>query len=125
MIDSEHFTKILSILNLFYDNYSILRVKTRICDFENFTYSKKFPTLSKNDSYFTKLIVLKSHEDVCHSGADSSLNLIRSRFWIIRGRQTVKKLLLFANLFIVKLWYLLELQHYQHFEYIAAIVLKI
>ena len=128
MIDSEHFTNIQSSLNLFYDDDNTLRVKTRICGFENFTYNKKFRTSLKNDSYFTKLIVLKSHEDVYHSGVDSTLNFItRLDFWIIRGRQTVKKLLkvvLFGNLFMVKLWYLLKLQHYQHFEYIVAIVLK-
>ena len=44
MIDSEHFTKIQSSLNLFYDNDSILRMKFRICGFENFTYNKKFST---------------------------------------------------------------------------------
>ena len=64
MIDSEHFTKIQSSLNLFYENDSILSVKTRICGFENFTYNKKFPTLLNMDSYFTELIVLKFYEDV-------------------------------------------------------------
>ena len=53
VIDSEHFTKIQSSLNLFYDSDSILRVKTRICGFENVTYNKKSPTLLKNDHYFT------------------------------------------------------------------------
>ena len=33
MIDSEHFTKFQSSLNLFYDNDSILRVKTCICGY--------------------------------------------------------------------------------------------
>ena len=33
MIDSEHFTKIQSSLNLFYGNDSILRVKTCICGY--------------------------------------------------------------------------------------------
>ena len=93
MIDSEHFTKIQSNLNLFYENDSILSVKTRICGFENFTYNKKFPTLLNMDSYFTELIVLKFYEDVCHSGADSTLNFLRLNFWIITGREIVKKLL--------------------------------
>ena len=57
------------------------------------TYIKKFPTLLEINSYFTKLIVLKSHEDVCLSGADSILNFVRSNLWITRGQQTVKKLL--------------------------------
>ena len=81
MIDSEHFTKIQSTLNLFYDNNSILRGKSRICCFESFTYNKKFPTLLKIDSYFRKLIVLKSREDVCHSGADSTLFYLQICSW--------------------------------------------
>ena len=91
--ESEYFTKIKSSLNLFYDNDNIFRVKTHICGFTNLSYNKKFPTLLKNDSYFAKLIVLKSHEDVCHIGAHSTFNFIRSNIWIIRGQQTVKKLL--------------------------------
>ena len=54
-----------------------LRVKTRICGLENFTYNK-FPTLLKNDGYFTKLIVLKSCTK-SHSGVDSTLKKLKKK----------------------------------------------
>ena len=85
MIDSEYFTKIQSSLSLFYDNDSILRVNTRICDFQNFDNNNKLPTLLQSACYFTKLILLNFREGGCDSGVDSTLNFIRSSFWITRA----------------------------------------
>ena len=85
MIDSEYFTKIQSSLSLFYDNDSILRVNTRICDFQNFGNNNKLPTLLQSACYFTKLILLNFREGGCDSGVDSTLNFIRSSFWITRA----------------------------------------
>ena len=78
MNDSKYFIKIQSSLNLFYDNNGILRVKIRIWGFENFTYDMNFPTLLKNATYFTKLIVLKYHEGVCYS--------VLIRHWTLLGQ---------------------------------------
>ena len=39
------------------------------------------------------MIILNAHESVCHSGVTSTLNFIRSKFWIVKGRKTVKKIL--------------------------------
>ena len=85
MIDSEYFPKIQSSLSLFYDNDSILRVNTRICDFQNFDNNNKLPTLLQSACYFTKLILLNFREGGCDSGVDSTLNFIRSSFWITRA----------------------------------------
>ena len=85
MIDSEYFTKIQSSLSLFYDNDSILRVNTRICDFQSFANNNKLPTLLQSACYFTKLILLNFREGGCDSGVDSTLNFIRSSFWITRA----------------------------------------
>ena len=85
MIDSEYFTKIQSSLSLFYDNDSILRVNTRICDFQNFANNNKLPTLLQSTCYFTKLILLNFREGGCDSGVDSTLNFIRSSFLITRA----------------------------------------
>ena len=69
----------------------IWRVKTRICNIENFSYDKKFPVLVRSDNHYTKLIVLKSHEDASHSGINTTLNFVPLNFWIITGTQTIKK----------------------------------
>ena len=39
------------------------------------------------------MLILKFHEKCCHSGVNVTLNSLRTKFWIIRGRQTVKKYL--------------------------------
>ena len=43
--------------------------------------------------YISKIIIVDAHESVLHSRVDSTLNRVRSRFWIIRGRQTVKEVI--------------------------------
>ena len=39
------------------------------------------------------MVIINSHQHVCHSGVNSTLNKIRSTYWIVKGRQTVKKTL--------------------------------
>ena len=80
-------------MKLFYDDENILRLNTRISNFENFNYNKKYPILLRNDSYFSKLVILKTREDHLHCGVNATLAFIRSNYWIILGRETVKKIL--------------------------------
>ena len=47
----------------------------------------------RSDSCFTKLLVWKCDEYVHHCGVKSTLNKLRQSHWIIKGRQTVKKVL--------------------------------
>ena len=44
-------------------------------------------------SHISKIIILDAHESVLHSRVDSTLNRVSSHFWIIRGPQTVKKVI--------------------------------
>ena len=53
----------------------------------------KLPILLPRDSHVTDLIMGNSHQQVLHSGVNDTLNELRSRFWITRGRQFVKKIL--------------------------------
>ena len=57
------------------------------------SYERKHPLLLRNNSYFTKLTVLDSHEKVFYNGVSITLNFIRAPYWIIKGRQTVKSIL--------------------------------
>ena len=58
IINSGKFGKNENSLNLFYDAENILRLNTRISNFENFNYDKTYPVLLRNDSYFSKLVIL-------------------------------------------------------------------
>ena len=86
-------------LKLFNDENGFVRLKGR---YENSSldYDEKFPILLRSGcSYFTKLIVLGAHNIVMHhcvestSMVESTLNHLRSNFWIIKGRKTVKDIL--------------------------------
>ena len=56
-------------------------------------YDEKYPITLRNSSYFTKLIVLNAHEEVMHSGIEATLAIIRSSYWLMKGRRTVKGIL--------------------------------
>ena len=43
--------------------------------------------------HISKIIILDAHDSVLHSSVDSTLKRVRSRFWIIRGRQIAKKVI--------------------------------
>ena len=45
----------------------------------------------RSHSLFTDSFILKFHEKCCHSGVNAALNLLATKFWITRGRQTVLK----------------------------------
>ena len=53
----------------------------------------KHPILLPSSHHFTMLVIRQSHEKVLHGGVKETLTELRSRFWIVKGRSVVKKLL--------------------------------
>ena len=86
---SQDYEHIKQQLDLFIDEHNILRLKGR---FENslLEYAEKYPIILRSYSHFTKIIVLAAHERVKHVRL-GTLNELRSRFWIRKVRQVVKK----------------------------------
>ena len=72
---------------------NFVRSKTRMDKHLKFVFDNKNPLLLRRNSYFTKLIILRSHEKVFHSGLEATLSNVRMRYWITKGRQTVKSVL--------------------------------
>ena len=60
---------------------------------ETVSYSTKYPILLPTDHHVTKLYVLTAHKRVLHSGVNATITELRSRFWLVKGRSTVKKIL--------------------------------
>ena len=58
-----------------------------------FVFDNKNPLLLRSNSYFTELIILSSREKVFHSGLEATLSNVIMKYWIIKGRQTVKTVL--------------------------------
>ena len=53
----------------------------------------KHPILLDKDHHLTNLILNECHERVMHNGIKTTLTELQSRYWIVRGRQLVKKML--------------------------------
>ena len=83
-------------LGLFKDSEGILRCQGRIKN-SSLKYETKFPALLTGHHYLTNLITQEAHEKVLHNGLKSTLNEVRSKFWITRGRQRVKKVIKGCN----------------------------
>ena len=53
----------------------------------------QYPVIIPRDHHFTRLVIEECHRKVKHSGVRSTLGELRSRFWVPKGRQAVKKIL--------------------------------
>ena len=78
--EEEKVKKLTSLLNLFYDNEQLIRLNTGLNRSIQLHYENKNPLLLRRDSHFSKLIVLRSHEQMFHSGVESTLSNIRLYF---------------------------------------------
>ena len=77
-------------LGLYEDNQAIIRCRGRIGN-AKISHTAKFPALIPSDHHVTSLIINECHQRVGHNGVKETLAELRSRFWIIRGRQVVRK----------------------------------
>ncbi|XP_012542665.2 uncharacterized protein LOC105840305 [Monomorium pharaonis] len=84
-------SKILS-LNPFLDEYRILRVGGRLKN-SKLQYEHKHPMLLPNKHVFTQMLITYEHEKQMHAGLTSTLAAIRTRFWILNARSTVRKII--------------------------------
>ena len=90
IIQDSKYQKQKHLLNLYFDENDILRSQARINQIKGVVLQECQPILLRSNSYFTELIVLKCHDKVKHSGLVSTLNRIRCKYWLIRGRSIVK-----------------------------------
>ena len=69
-----------------------MRSKTRYSD-----KLKARRTLSlslRSHSHFTNLVLRNAHEKIFYNSVNSTLNFLLNKYWLIRGRQSIKSLLL-------------------------------
>ncbi|KAK6175232.1 hypothetical protein SNE40_013739 [Patella caerulea] len=79
-------------LDVYEDDKGVLRCRGRLGN-SQLTNSCKFPTLLDPSHYFTNLVVISCHRKVLHNGVKETLTELRSSYWIIRGRQYIRKLI--------------------------------
>jgi hypothetical protein len=83
--------KLVKQLRLFLDRDRIIRCEGRISN-SNLSDSAKSPILMPTKHRFTEFIIRECHEMVCHDGIRETLNGVRKRFWVPRGREAVKRI---------------------------------
>ena len=86
---SNHF---INQLGVRVDDYVVLRCQGRM---ENaaLTEGTRFPILLPSNDKLTELVIEDTHARILHSGVSQTLGTIRLKYWIIRGRASVKKVL--------------------------------
>ena len=82
----------VSQFGLFLDDLHLLRCRGRINNSQLPTASKN-PILLPSNHPWVKLVIQHVHQEISHSGTADTLSTIRERYWILKGRQAVKKIL--------------------------------
>ena len=75
---------------LYLDSDGIIRCKGRLNN-APLSDSSKSPIILPSKHHFIDFIVKDVNEQAYHSGINTTLSRIRERYWIIRGRKTVKR----------------------------------
>ena len=77
---------------LFLSEDQTIKCKVRIDNAPLLT-SSKFPILLPPKHPFVNLMVKQAHDLVKHSGINATSMALRERLWILRGRETVKRII--------------------------------
>ncbi|XP_033108467.1 uncharacterized protein LOC117110023 [Anneissia japonica] len=71
---------------------NLLRVGGRL-DHARIDYNAQHPVILANDEEMVRSLVMNYHQKVGHNGWSGTLNALRERFWILKGRSVVKGIL--------------------------------
>ena len=75
---------------LYVDEQSLIRCAGRIKN-AHLPNSSKCPVLLPKNHHFTNLVIQEVHHRMKHVGINQTLSSLREQFWVIRGREVVKK----------------------------------
>jgi hypothetical protein len=90
LVEDPNFPKWKSQFQLFMDETGIWRCRGRLKN-ADLPYQTRHPTLLPGGHFITVLIIRRAHERVFHNGVKETLNELRARFWVLRGRSAVRK----------------------------------
>jgi hypothetical protein len=88
---NEGMNQLINQLALFLDKKGVIRCQGRL-ENTNLPHETKRPILLPSKHRFIELIIEEEHQRVHHNGIKETLNCIRERFWILRGRGSVKRI---------------------------------
>lgn len=79
-------------LHPFLDKEGILRVSGRLQN-ANIHEDQKHPIILPHNNHLTTLIIRQCHQDTLHGGHQLVLATLGSKYWIIRGRDTIRHII--------------------------------
>ncbi|XP_061141400.1 ninein-like protein isoform X3 [Syngnathus typhle] len=79
-------------LRPFLDENGLLSVGGRLQN-SDISFREQHPWILPTNHKFSELLVISCHERVMHSGIRDTLIQLREHYWILRGRQLVKRLI--------------------------------
>lgn len=77
-------------LNPFLGDIGLIRIGGRLQG-SNLTFSQKHPILLSSRHYLTNNIIRETYQKHFHAGIQTTLSLMRQRFWLLDGRNQVWK----------------------------------
>ena len=89
-IDKKKSSSVEKHLDTFIDKDKIIRCQGRLKN-SCLTFETRHPILLPREHHITSLIIWECHKNVLHNGTNQTLQELRTRFWVIKGRQLVKK----------------------------------
>ena len=92
ILGSHKFKEMQHSLGLFLDKAGVHRCGGRL-KFAPLDFVTKHPIFLPQRNYLSELIIRDCHEDVMHNGLKETLTQLRSRHWIPKGRQTVRRVM--------------------------------
>ena len=87
-----NFVSLKQQLNLFLDPQGLWRCGGRLSN-ADLPYSTKYPVLLHREHPITSLIFKDAHLRVLHDGVKETLTEVSTKYWIVKGRSLVRKLI--------------------------------
>lgn len=82
----------LSALSLIMCDRQLIRVGGRLQN-AHLSFNEKYPILLPAKNHVTQVIIRDIHLDNKHSGVQATLYALRSKYWVVNGREVIKKIL--------------------------------
>ena len=92
LTQQKDYDKLKGQLRLFSDEKGLWRCGGRLQN-ADIPYLRKYPVLLPRSHPFTAMVVQDAHLRVCHDGVKETLNEIRSKYWIVKGRSFTRAIL--------------------------------
>ncbi|CAB4020302.1 Hypothetical predicted protein, partial [Paramuricea clavata] len=77
---------------LYFDGEGVMRSCGRV-NASSLRPNSKNPIFLPSKHQFVELLIRHTHNQIMHSGVRDTLTTLRERFWILRGRETIKKII--------------------------------